>query len=168
MPTKKWTEGEEEFLKVNYMTMSNADLAEKFNTTKNAVQKKLARMGLKRSEAAEEPVSEDESDAETIKEEKPPVISMESHFYIGNKLFYEERNYKKAIEEYQKAAKEESDETIRLKALYWLAESYVKIHNIEEAVKILSNLADENEKHYIGDSAKRRLAALKTYIFPTT
>ena len=59
MPTKKWTEEEEEFLKTNFMDLSNAELAEKFDITKNAVQKKLARMGLKRSQLVkDEPVDE--------------------------------------------------------------------------------------------------------------
>ena len=41
MPTKKWSEEEEEFLKSSFMDLSNAELADKFEITKNAVQKKL-------------------------------------------------------------------------------------------------------------------------------
>ena len=168
MPTKKWTEGEEEFLRANYMTMSNAELAEKFDITKNAVQQKLARMGLKRSERMKEPPPDEVSDADTVEEKKTEIVSTESHFSLGNKFFYEDRDYEQAIEEYRQAAKEESDELIRLKARYWMAESYVKIQKTEEAMNIFKAIAEEHGGHYLGDSARRRVEALTEYIVPTT
>jgi tetratricopeptide (TPR) repeat protein len=168
MPTKKWTEEEEEFLKANYMAMSNAELAEKFDITKNAVQKKLARMGLKRSESAKKPPSGKVSKANTVEEKKPKEVSTESHFSLGNKLFFEDRDYEQAIEEYRQAVMEESNELINLKARYWMAESYVKILRIEEAMAILRTIVEEHEDHYLGDSASRRLKALKDYVVPTT
>lgn len=168
MPTKKWTEEEEEFLRANYMNMSNAELAEKYNITKNAVQKKLARMGLKRSKAAKRPSPDKTSDVDTVEEKKPEVVSTESHFSLGSKFFYEDRDYERAIEEYRQSAKEKSDELIGLKALYWMAESYVKVGNMEEAMNILRALAEEHEDHYLGDSARRRVAALTEHIVPTT
>jgi TolA-binding protein len=168
MTTKKWTEDEEDFLKTNYMTMSNSELAEKFDITKNAVQKKLARMGLKRSQAARKTSAGEKSNADTVKERKPEAVGTESHFSLGNKFFYEERDYEKAIEEYRKAAAEESDELIRLKARYWMAECHVKTGKTEEAMNIFKTIADEHGYHYLGDSARRRGNALTEYIVPAT
>lgn len=164
MPTKKWTEEEEEFLKDNYMELSNADLAEKFDITKNAVQKKLARMGLKRSEPTDEPSSDEVSEVDVVEEKLPDTVSAESHFFLGNKLYHEDHDYNQAIDEYKQAAEEESDELIRLKACYWMAESYMKLGNIEEAMDIFGELAEEHESHYLGDSAKRRLGVLTEYL----
>ena len=166
MPTKKWTDEEEEFLRTSFMDMSNTELAEKFIITKNAVQKKLARMGLKRSETVKKSPSEEVPEADTVEEKKTEIISTESHFSLGNKFFYEDRDYEKAIEEYAQAAKEESDELISLKARYWMAESYVKIQKIEEAMDIFKAIAEEHGSHYLGDSAGRRMKALTEYIVP--
>lgn len=163
MPTKKWTEEEEEFLRTNFMDLSNAELAERYSITKNAVQKKLARIGLKRSQAVKElPPEQVEEKADVVEEEKREVISTESHFFQGNRLYYEERDYKQAIEEYRQALAEESSESIKLKALYWMAESHAKIGEIEEAMDILNNLAEEHESTYLGDSAKRRATVLRS------
>ena len=104
MPTKKWTEEEEEFLKANFMTMTNAELAEKFDITKNAVQKKLARMDLRRSEAAKQEPVDKISEADTVVKRETEMASAESHFSLGNRLFYEDRDYKQALEEYRQNA----------------------------------------------------------------
>jgi TolA-binding protein len=166
MPTKKWTEEEEEFLRDNFMDMSNADLAEKFGITKNAIQKKLARMGLKRSETKQESQSDETSGAKIVEEKKREMSKAESHFSLGNKFYYEERNYEKAIEEYQKVAEEETDQLIKLKARYWMAESYLKLQKKDEAVEVLKELAKDYKDHYLGDSAMRRLKTLSEYIVP--
>jgi TolA-binding protein len=172
MPTKKWTEEEEEFLKDNYANLSNADLAVKFNITKNAVQKKLARMGLKRSETSEEYLMDEDDDYEDDDEDddnednEQSLVKMESHFYKGNKLYFEEKNYVQAIEEFKKSITEDSDELNRLKARYWLAEAYVKTLKINEAMDIFKSLANEHKKHYLGNSARRRMEALKDFILP--
>ncbi len=160
MATKKWSEEEEEFLKANYVILTNAELAEKHNITKNAVQKKLARMGLKRSQVVKEPVEDDIPDTDIVEEEDHEIISTESHFFLGNKCFYEERDYEKAIEEYRQAAKEEKNELIRLKACYWMAEAYVKIGKLEEAMSIFGQLAKQHGGSYLGDSARRRAESL--------
>lgn len=49
MAAKKWTEAENEFIKKNYQTMSNKELAEKFKVTPKAVEGKLRKLGLKRT-----------------------------------------------------------------------------------------------------------------------
>ena len=164
MPTKKWTEEEEEFLKANFMAMTNAELAEKFDITKNAVQKKLARMDLRRSEAVKQEPLDEISEADNVVEKETEMVSTESHFSLGNKLFYEDRNYKQALEEYRKAAKEKSDELIQLKARYLMAECYAKTRNLEEAMKIFKAIAEKHESHYLGDSAMRRIKALSEYM----
>jgi len=161
MPAKKWREEEEEFLRENYMNMSNAELAEKFDITKNAVQKKLARMELKRSEAAKEEPTDEKSEAEVKEEEKAELVSTESHFSIANRFFYEDRDYKQALEKYRQAAKEESDGLLKLKALYWMAECYVKMQKINEAMDIFKALAKKHGDHYLGDSAGRRIDELE-------
>lgn len=166
MPTKKWTEEEEEFLRANFRELSNSELAEKFDITKNAVQKKLARMGLKRSQSSkkEPPASAIDETIDTVEAEEREVISTESHFFQGNRYFHDEHDYEQAIEEYRQALAEELSESIKLKALYWMAESHVKIGKIEEAVNILSKLAEEYGSTYLGGSAKRRAAALAEYV----
>jgi TolA-binding protein len=166
MPAKKWTEEEEGFLRENYMTMSNAELAEKFGITKNAVQKKLARMELKRSEAAKKQPPDEKSEAEVEEEKKGELVTTESHFSSGNRFFYEDRDYKQALEEYKQAAEEESDELLGLKERYWMAECYVKMQKIEEAMDIFRTLAEEHGDHYLGDSAGRRFNALTEHVVP--
>lgn len=90
----------------------------------------------------------------------------ESHFLLGNKLFYEDHDYEGAISEYKQATKEEKDETIKLKSQYLMAESFVKIGKIDEAVGIFKTLAEKHKDHYLGDSARRRIEGLKDYIVP--
>ena len=164
MPTKKWTEEEEEFLRANFMVMTNAELAEKFDITKNAVQKKLARMDLRRSETVKQEPVDETVEVDTMVEKEAEMASTESHFSLGNKLFYEDRDYKQALEEYRQAAEEESDELIQLKARYLMAECYAKTRNLEEAMKIFKAIAEKHESHYLGDSAMRRTEALSEYM----
>ena len=166
MPTKKWTEEEEDFLRNNYIDLSNADLAEKFDITKNAVQKKLARMGLKRSQLKNNPVIEETPEVDDVKEEAAEVISTESHFFLANTLYHEERDYEQAIEEYRQAIEEEHNEEIRLKARYWMAEAHVKLGNIKDAMNIFGALAKKHGDSHLGDSARRRLEALEEYMPP--
>lgn len=170
MPTKKWTEEEEEYLKNNYNKLSNADLADKFNISKNAIQKKLARMCLKRAENSEELMDDDDNDEEDDddddKESLNSLVSIELHYDKGNEFYFKDRDYVQAIEKFKKSIAEDPDEEIKLKAKYWLAESYVKIQKIDEASEIFRSLAEYSKKHYLSNSAKRRLEALKEYIRP--
>lgn len=163
MPTKKWTEEEEEFLRTNYISLSNADLAERYDITKNAVQKKLARMGLKRSQVVEEPPLDETVEIEPVEEELE-VINVESHFFVGNRLFHQEREYEQAIAEYRQAAKEKTDKLTKFKARYWMAESHVKIGEIKKAMTILKKLSKDCANTYLGDSAKRRIESLTEYM----
>ncbi|MBD3182683.1 tetratricopeptide repeat protein [Candidatus Poribacteria bacterium] len=166
MPTKKWTEEEEEFLKENFTNMTNAELAEKYNITKNAVQKKLARMNLKRAEASMDDDLDESNEDEESEVEKKQTPNVDSHFFKANNLYYEEQDYEGALEEYQKAAEEESDELIKLKSLYWMGECYLRLLNLEEAKGVFSKIAKEYPTHYIGDSARRRLNSLENFVVP--
>ncbi len=160
MPTKKWSEEEEEFLKSNFINLSNAELAEKFEITKNAVQKKLARMGLKRSQLMKDESAYEIAQAEVMEEEESEAISTESHFFQGNMLFHEEHDYKQAVEEYRQALDEELSELIKLKTLYWMAESHLKVGETEEALDLFKELAEKHGSTYLGDSARRRIEAI--------
>ncbi len=52
MAAKKWTEAESEFIKNNYQTMSNKELAERFDgVTPKAIEGKLRRLNLKRDKS---------------------------------------------------------------------------------------------------------------------
>jgi len=166
MPTKKWTEEEEEFLRTNYIELSNTELAEKFGITKNAVQKKLARMGLKRIKAVKKSPVDESAKTETVKAEEPEAVTTESHFSLANKAFYEDRDYERAIEEYKKSVKTESDETLKLRASYWMAEAYVKIGDTGKAVNIFKKIANKHKAHHLGDSSRRRIKILENYIAP--
>ncbi len=166
MSSKKWTDEEEELLKSDYMEMSNAELAEKFDVTKNAVQKKLARLGLKRSKPVKSVEPDEVSDADDPEEEKPDLVSTESHFSLGSKFFHEDRDYEQAIVEYQESVDKGQDELIRLKARYWMAESYVKLGKIDEAKVIFGAIMKKHGGHYLGDSARRRMEVLAEYIVP--
>lgn len=167
MLSKKWTDEEEELLKSDYMGMSNAELADKFDVTKNAVQKKLARLGLKRSKPVKSDEPDEVSDADDPEETEPELIDIESHFSLGSKFFHEDRDYEQAIVEYQESVDKGQDELIRLKARYWMAESYVKLGKIDEAKVIFGAIMKKHAGHYLGDSARRRMEVLAEYIVPT-
>jgi len=48
MSTKRWSKDEEKFLVENYQKLSNKDLAEKFDVSEIAIQRKLARLNCHR------------------------------------------------------------------------------------------------------------------------
>ncbi len=48
MAAKKWTEAENEFIKNNYQTMGNKELAERFGVTPKSIEGKLGKLNLKR------------------------------------------------------------------------------------------------------------------------
>lgn len=50
---KKWTEEEDNFIKENYLSMDNGELAEEFKVTSKSIEGKLRRMKLKRSKLTE-------------------------------------------------------------------------------------------------------------------
>lgn len=89
---------------------------------------------------------------------------LESHHSIANRLFYEEHNYEKAIEEYEKALEGETDELIRAKMIYLMAESYVKLGKQKKALEYFQKLAVNYRQHYLYDSARKRVEHINDYL----
>ncbi len=141
---KVWTPEETEFLRKNYMTMTNAQLAAKLNVTQASVRSKLRRLKLARK-AVEE------------KKETAPV-SLEK----ANALYYEERKYADAAQEFADAAKRSTDPTVVGRALYWQAECMVKLGQNGDACKLLGKVTEVCPDHYLAGAAERRLSALAT------
>ncbi|MBM3239112.1 tetratricopeptide repeat protein [Candidatus Poribacteria bacterium] len=84
-----------------------------------------------------------------------------TNFYMANRFYYEEQNYDEAIKMYQAAITEESDELIVAKSLYYMAESYIKLKKLSEAIAVFEDLAGRLPGHYLVASAKRRIDILK-------
>jgi tetratricopeptide (TPR) repeat protein len=80
---------------------------------------------------------------------------------MANRFYYEEQNYDEAIKTYQAAIAEESDELIVAKSLYYMAESYVKLKKLSEAISVFEDLVGRLPGHYLVASAKRRIDVLK-------
>lgn len=96
--------------------------------------------------------------------EEAELSDLETNFSLGNKHYYEEHNYEKAIEKYKQALEEEKDELIRVKITYMMAECYVKIGKLKEAKELFQTLAVDYKQHYLNDSARRRLEHLTDYL----
>jgi tetratricopeptide (TPR) repeat protein len=102
------------------------------------------------------------------------------HFYLGSKAYYEERNYEDAIVKFQAAIEREneqleadddedeqfsaeiSDEIIA-QSMYWMGESYVKVQQLNRAIEVFKELADDFDNHYLGLAAQRRAEILKAH-----
>ena len=105
-------------------------------------------------------------------------------FYQANKAYYEDRNYEEAIAEFQAAIEyeklhpsdppdvEESDDSeelaepkppndILVKSMYWMAEAYLKLDQINQAVETFGQLLDHYSLHYLAPAAQRRIISLK-------
>jgi tetratricopeptide (TPR) repeat protein len=92
------------------------------------------------------------------------LSDLETNFSLGNKYYYEEHNYEKAIEKYEQALDEEDDELTRVKITYMMAESHVKIGKFREAKELFKTLALDYKQHYLNDSARKRLEHLADYL----
>ena len=104
-------------------------------------------------------------------------------FYQANKAYYEDRNYEGAIAEFQAAIEyeksqpsdlpdvEESEDSAELaepppndvlvKSMYWMAEAYLKLNQVDQAVETFGQLSGHYSLHYLAPAAERRLASLK-------
>ena len=105
-----------------------------------------------------------ETDETDETNESPELLTLETHLYLGNNLYYEEHNFEKAIEEYEKAVEEEKDELIWMKATYLMAECFVKLEKFREAKELFQSLAVNHKEHYLKDSARKRLEHLADYL----
>jgi len=108
--------------------------------------------------------SEENDEIKPEENEESELSTLETHFYLGNKFYYEELNFEKAIEEYKKTIEEEKEEIIWLKATYLMAESFVKLEQFKEAKELFQSLAVNHKQHYLRDSARRRLEHLSKYL----
>ena len=105
-------------------------------------------------------------------------------FYQANKAYYEDRNYEGAIAEFQDAIEyeksqpsdppdvEESEDSeelaepkppndVLVKSMYWMAEAYLKLNQVDQAVETFGQLLAHYSLHYLAPAAQRRLASLK-------
>ena len=105
-------------------------------------------------------------------------------FYQANKAYYEDRNYEEAIAEFQAAIEyekshpsdppevEESEDSeepvdpippndVLVKSMYWMGEAYLKLNQIDQAVKTFGQLSEDYDLHYLAPAAQRRIASLK-------
>ena len=101
-------------------------------------------------------------------------------FYQGNKAYYEDRNYAEAIEafkaaiEYERSrppnsldsidsinrARTKEPSEVIAKSMYWIGESYIKLNQIDQALKMFEQLSRGFSQHYLGLAAQRRSATL--------
>ena len=70
MADKKWTEAENKFIKDNYQTINNKELAEKFGVTSKSIEGKLSRLNLKRKKDIKAAPKDDELKIAKIKKSK--------------------------------------------------------------------------------------------------
>ena len=105
-------------------------------------------------------------------------------FYQANKAYYEDQNYEEAITEFQASIEYEKSQSsappdveksenlhalaepvppndVLCKSLYWMAEAYLKLDQIDEAVEAFGQLSDHYNLHYLAPAAQRRVAALR-------
>lgn len=108
--------------------------------------------------------SDENEEVKSEVQEGNELSVLESHHSKGNRLYYEEHDYEKAIEEYEKALKDEEDELIRTKIIYLIAESHVKMGSLEKARELFQQIAEKHKEHYLNDSARKRIAHLDDYL----
>jgi thioredoxin-like negative regulator of GroEL len=109
-------------------------------------------------------ISEENDEIEPETNEEPVFSTLVTHLSLGDKLYYEEHNFEKAIEEYGQAIEEEKDELIWMKATYLMAECFVKLEKFREAKELFRSLAVNYKEHYLKDSARKRLEHLADYL----
>ena len=98
---------------------------------------------------------------ENLRKQLEMIPAEGANFYMANQCYYESRDYDEAIKMYEAAIAEEADELIIAKSLYYMAESHVKLKNLDEAISVFEDLVETLPDHYLASSAKRRIAVLK-------
>lgn len=128
-------------------------------------EEKVTEQETKESEAETLKTKEETSTVQALTGEQKPseqqTVVLQSPLSLGDKAFYDEHDYAKAVEGYRTAIETAKDEYIKMKATYMMAESYVKLGQIEEAIKTFELLAKDHKAHYLKASAKRRIESLK-------
>ena len=105
-------------------------------------------------------------------------------YYLASKAYHDDRNYEEAIEKFQSAIKyeehaepiqeteglekdpgyqasEEPGNEVITKSMYWMAESHVKIQQLDQAIDMFEKLASDFDKNHLALAAQRRIATLK-------
>lgn len=106
-------------------------------------------------------------------------------FHRANKAYYQDKNYEIAIREFKAAIEfersrisnndssmnnvevsTESANEIVTKSMYWMAESYRKLNQIDRALESFEQLALRFSEHHLGRAAERQLAEIEKEINP--
>ena len=112
-------------------------------------------------------------------------VSDNLSFHRANKAYYRDKNYEIAIREFKAAIEfersrignndssmnhvevsTESANEIVTKSMYWLAESYRKLNQIDRALESFEQLALRFSEHHLGRAAERQLAKIEKEINP--
>lgn len=120
-------------------------------------------MGGREMEKVEEVEVVEEEVVEEEKEEVKEIEEITDDFSLANRFYYEERDYRKALDAYSKVIESVEDPLLRLRAMYMRAESLVKLKRIEEAIQAFQELADQEVDNHLVESARRRARALRDY-----
>ena len=112
-------------------------------------------------EEQEESKEEPKERQKNLRKQIEMIPTEGANFYMANRFYYEEQNYDEAIKMYKAVIAEKSDESIVAKSLYYMAESYVKLKKLDEAISVFEDLAKRLPNHYLASSAKRRIDVLK-------
>ena len=104
-------------------------------------------------------------------------------FYLAFKAYHDDYDYEQAIENFQAAIEHETSSTedsleqadkneeqqlkepssVIERSMYWQAESYVKIGEIDKAIKVFTALSSQYQMHHLGIAAERRVEVLRAY-----
>ena len=104
-------------------------------------------------------------------------------FYLGFKAYHDDYDFEQAIENFQVAIEHETSSTedspeetdtneeqrleepgsVIARSMYWQAESYVKIGQIEKAVEVFAALSSQYRMHHLSRAAERRIDVLSAY-----
>ena len=100
--------------------------------------------------------------------------------YLAFKAYHQEQNFEAAVTHFQQALKyaltsnqvSQTDGTgsiqvsepydTQAKSKYWLAESYLKLGQNDQAIELFQDLIENHQLHYLSLAAQRRLQPIST------
>ena len=103
-----------------------------------------------------------------------------TNLYLAFKAYHQEQNFEAAITHFQQALEyaltsnqvSQADGTgsiqvsepydTQAKSKYWLAESYLKLGQNDQAIELFQDLAENHQLHYLSLAAQRRLQPIST------
>ena len=167
-------------------TQDNIEEVEEIEETVEAVEEEEEGASLD-DEATEDIIEEVEEDHSSLLASLGADLEFlhgdNMSFYQANKAYYEDRNYEEAITGFQAAIEHEKSQAPNLpeveesedsedstesespneiiaKSMYWIGEAYLKLDQIDQAVKTFGELSSRYEQHYLAPAAERRIASL--------